>query len=223
MRKQGLTTNDISAVIQDREGSIWIGLLGSGLARWLGYNEWQSWGEREGLSRESMWSITRDASGRLWVGTQFGLNYAEEKRRAAWCGSSQRVAGMDMIRALAAAPDGTLVDRGERRAGCRQLNPRTGEQPRVRSRRQRLNSDNVRHRDGGPAGTGVGLDARRDCSAAWRENQPDSKQIFPAGTQTGEMFHMTMDDRQGQVWAAGARGWRARRAVNGPASPSATD
>jgi ligand-binding sensor domain-containing protein len=31
---QGLTTNDISAVIQDREGSIWLGLLGSGLAGW---------------------------------------------------------------------------------------------------------------------------------------------------------------------------------------------
>jgi len=39
--EQGLTTNDISAVFQDREGSIWLGLLGSGLARWLGYNEWQ--------------------------------------------------------------------------------------------------------------------------------------------------------------------------------------
>ena len=32
------------------------------------------------------------------------------------------------------------------------------------------------------------------------------EQIFPAGTQPGEMFHMTMVDRQGQVWAAGARG-----------------
>ena len=77
--EQGLGTNDISAVMQDREGSIWLGLLGSGLARWLGYDEWQSWSDREGLSRESIWSIARDASGRLWVGTQFGLNYAEER------------------------------------------------------------------------------------------------------------------------------------------------
>src|SRR5208282_1221362 len=56
--KDGLASNDISTVIQDREGSIWVGLLGSGLARWLGYNEWQSWSEAEGLSRESTWSIT---------------------------------------------------------------------------------------------------------------------------------------------------------------------
>jgi len=76
----GLTANDISAVLQDREGSVWIGLLGSGLARWLGYNEWQSWTTHEGLGRESIWSITRDAAGRLWVGTQFGLNYSYERR-----------------------------------------------------------------------------------------------------------------------------------------------
>ena len=59
---QGLTTNDISAVFQDREGSIWLGLLGSGLARWLGYGEWQNWTSHEGLSRESVWSITRDSA-----------------------------------------------------------------------------------------------------------------------------------------------------------------
>ena len=58
--EQGITSNDISAVFQDREGSIWLGLLGSGLARWLGYSEWQSWTAHEGLSRESVWSITQD-------------------------------------------------------------------------------------------------------------------------------------------------------------------
>ena len=77
--EQGLTTNDISAVQQDREGSIWIGLLGSGLARWLGYREWQSWNEHDGLSRESVWALARDSSGRLWVGTQFGLDFFDEQ------------------------------------------------------------------------------------------------------------------------------------------------
>ena len=57
--EQGVTSNDISTVFQDREGSVWLGLLGSGLARWLGYGEWQSWTAHEGFSRESVWSITR--------------------------------------------------------------------------------------------------------------------------------------------------------------------
>ena len=42
----GLGSSGISAVFRDREGNIWLGLLGSGLARWLGYNEWQSWSDR---------------------------------------------------------------------------------------------------------------------------------------------------------------------------------
>ena len=105
--KDGLTTNDISSVVLDQEGSIWIGLLGSGLARWLGYNEWQSWGEAEGLSRESTWSIARDGTGRLWVGSQFGLNYAElAGGKLVW--RQQNLPGLGFIRTLAAAPDGTL-------------------------------------------------------------------------------------------------------------------
>ncbi len=102
----GLGSNDISTVVQDREGSIWLGTLGSGLARWLGYNEWQSWNEREGLSRASIWSVARDTKGDIWVGTQFGLNQSIGKDHVHW--RVQPVAGADMIRALAAAPDGSL-------------------------------------------------------------------------------------------------------------------
>ena len=105
--KDGLTSNEISTVLQDREGSIWIGLLGSGLARWLGYNEWQNWGEAEGLSRESTWSILRDKGGRLWVGSLFGLNYAENAGgKLVW--RQQRLPVDGFIRTMAEGPDGTL-------------------------------------------------------------------------------------------------------------------
>src|SRR5271166_738930 len=122
--KDGLTTNDISAVLQDREGSIWIGLLGSGLARWLGYNEWQNWGEADGLSRESTWSFARDAAGRLWVGTQFGLNYAETSGgKLVW---RQKPLAMDgFIRSLAVGPDGTLWI-GTDPNGLMAMNPANG-------------------------------------------------------------------------------------------------
>jgi ligand-binding sensor domain-containing protein len=122
--KDGLTTNDISGVMQDREGSIWIGLLGSGLARWLGYNEWQSWGEAEGLSRESTWSILRDRGGRLWVGSQSGLNYAETAQgKVVW--RHQLLPGAGFIRSLAAAPDGTMWV-GADPGGLWKLNRTTG-------------------------------------------------------------------------------------------------
>jgi ligand-binding sensor domain-containing protein len=135
--EMGLTANDISAVLQDREGSIWIGLLGSGLARWLGYDEWEGWTTHEGLSRESIWSITRDANNRLWVGTQMGLNYADEggnskssfgtglnKGKLQW--RQMQVPGIDMVRTLAPNPDGSLWVGGEP-GGLRLLNPKTGQ------------------------------------------------------------------------------------------------
>ena len=151
--EQGLTTNDISAVQQDREGSIWIGLLGSGLARWLGYQEWQSWNTQDGLSRESVWAMARDSSGKLWAGTQFGLDYLEARtgparpskpsviegpaasRSVVRASSSEegedgtqiwrhKLEGLE-IRALAAALDGTLWIGGNR-VGLRQLDTRSG-------------------------------------------------------------------------------------------------
>jgi signal transduction histidine kinase/CheY-like chemotaxis protein/streptogramin lyase len=194
--EQGLTTNDISAVMQDREGSIWLGLLGSGLARWLGYNEWESWSEREGLSRESIWSVARDASGRLWVGSQFGLNYAENLAgHLVW--KHQPVDGVEMIRTLAPAPDGSLWI-GAAPGGLRWLNPRTGES-RAYGEENGLKSNNVRH---------VMLDRQGRLWVSTRDGlfwrDPGSPGFKPA--LAGETFYMTMMDRSGAIWAAGGHG-----------------
>ncbi|MEI9814008.1 MAG: two-component regulator propeller domain-containing protein [Acidobacteriota bacterium] len=98
-------SDDISSVLLDREGSIWLGLTGSGLARWLGYGEWQSWTQRDGLSRSSVWSVTKDREGRLWAGTRFGLNYAVEKDgKLVW--KQQPTPGVEWARSLAPAADG---------------------------------------------------------------------------------------------------------------------
>ena len=198
--KEGLTSNDISAVMQDREGSIWIGLLGSGLGRWLGYNEWQSWSDREGLSRESIWSVARDVSGRLWVGSQFGLNYAVERGgRLEW--KQQAIPGVEMIRTLAPAPDGTLWI-GASPGGLLQLNPRTGV-ARSFGAAQGITTNNVRHvmvdGDGRVwASTRNGL-FRGGASGKFEE-------VIPPDARPGEVFHMTMADSKGNLWAAGSRG-----------------
>jgi len=194
--QQGLTTNDIAAVMQDREGSIWLGLLGSGLARWLGYNEWQGWSDREGLSRESIWSVARDAQGRLWVGSQFGLNYAETRNgRLTW--RQQPLAGVEMIRTLAPAPDGSLWI-GAAPGGLLRLDPRTGA-TRSFGEADGLDSNNVRH---------VMLDR---SGAVWVSTR-DGLFRRAAGARNftemlgGETFYMTLADRSGAVWAAGAHG-----------------
>jgi len=71
----------------------------------LGYKEWKSWNEEEGLSRASIWSIARVHAVPLG-GTQFGLNRSiQEKGRIRFQRSRLEV---DMIRTLLATPDGGL-------------------------------------------------------------------------------------------------------------------
>jgi signal transduction histidine kinase/CheY-like chemotaxis protein len=204
--EQGVTSNDISTVFQDREGSVWLGLLGSGLARWLGYGEWQSWTAHEGLSRESVWSITRDGSGRMWVGTQFGLNYAEEKGgRLIW--KQLPVEGLEMVRALASNPDGTLWIGGEP-GGLRLFNPRS-KQIRVFGKADGLPIGGVRSvlvdRHGlvwVSANTGLFRSRAPVRSAGMAEFE----QQFPPGTRQDEKFLKIIEDVRGQVWAAGDSG-----------------
>ena len=71
--KVGLRTSMTSAVLEDREGSLWVALIGAGVARWLGYGEWEAWTTAQGLPSNLIWSIRRDRKGALWVGTSLGL------------------------------------------------------------------------------------------------------------------------------------------------------
>ncbi|HEV1283840.1 MAG TPA: two-component regulator propeller domain-containing protein, partial [Bryobacteraceae bacterium] len=206
--KDGLTSNDISTVIQDREGSIWIGLLGSGLARWLGYNEWQSWGEAEGLSRESTWSILRDASRRLWVGSLFGLNYAENiGGKLVW--RQQPLPGVDgFIRTMAEAPDGTLWI-GTDPNGLLAMNRKTGRLRKI-GEEQGLKNTRLRHvavdQEGRIwAATYRGLFRSTGRDGARFEQVSLAGTDLP-GTDPAEMFHMTLADREGRIWVAGDRG-----------------
>ncbi|MBX9600915.1 MAG: response regulator [Bryobacteraceae bacterium] len=74
----GLPANGVSTLFQDREGSVWIGTLGLGLARWVGHTEWRTWSPEDGLGRQPVGAIVRDGSGRLWVSQRLRLFRGEE-------------------------------------------------------------------------------------------------------------------------------------------------
>ena len=71
----GLTRYDISGLFVDREGSLWIGVVGHGLMRWVGQDQWEAYTEANGLSDDIVWATMRDRNGRLWIGTESGLDY----------------------------------------------------------------------------------------------------------------------------------------------------
>ena len=77
--RSGLARDDVTTILADREGSLWVGFAGLGLQRWLGYGEWETWSAAEGLPHESVWAIHRDKSGRLWVGTNGGLGFSSTR------------------------------------------------------------------------------------------------------------------------------------------------
>ncbi len=80
-KSQGLATSATTTVLQDREGSIWIGCAGAGLARWKGYRQWESWTDRDGLGNDNVWAITRDSAGQMWAGNDVGLFRMRPSRR----------------------------------------------------------------------------------------------------------------------------------------------
>src|SRR6185437_9044724 len=46
----GLVVPSVAWAMEDREGSIWVGMIGGGLARWLGAGEWENWTSQQGLA-----------------------------------------------------------------------------------------------------------------------------------------------------------------------------
>ena len=110
-RREGLT-GAVNAALVDREGSLWIGLAGEGLARRLGQGAFRGGGEDEGLANNLVWAIARGGTskgtGALWVGTEEGLNRIDPRDESIRTYRRKDGLGGDAMQALAAFPDGRL-------------------------------------------------------------------------------------------------------------------
>ena len=71
----GLSNFEVQGLFVDREGSIWMGVVGHGLLRWVGEDRWEAYTQADGLSDNLVWAATRDHENRLWIGTESGLNW----------------------------------------------------------------------------------------------------------------------------------------------------
>jgi two-component system, sensor histidine kinase ChiS len=70
-RTQGLNQDDISAIVQDRAGNLWIGTYGAGIVRFDGSN-FSHFDEKTGLPDNHVLSLFIDNDGLVWVGTRLG-------------------------------------------------------------------------------------------------------------------------------------------------------
>ena len=106
-RQRGLRDENAVATLEDREESVWIGLAGGGLARWLGRNVWESWTMDQGLPSDLVWNIRRDKRGALWVATSLGLARIDRLGRVRSWTQKDGLGGAN-VRWLAESSDGSM-------------------------------------------------------------------------------------------------------------------
>ncbi|MFN7918574.1 MAG: ATP-binding protein [Bryobacteraceae bacterium] len=202
---EGLPAHSAGSLLVDREGSVWIGTVGTGLFRWLGYRQWEAWTRFEGLDDPYVWSVVRDKRGRVWVGTDTGI-FATDPSASNTFSKAEPSEGS--VYALAETPDGA-VWAGDNRGALMRILPG--------SRAFRF-------------GTAAGIDLRnirRIFYASDRrlwllgsfgifrstadpvETAPRSlrfERIVPEGTTDRDSFWEGVQDSRGRLWLGSTKG-----------------
>jgi PAS domain S-box-containing protein len=205
-RQRGMRSDITGAVLEDREGSVWIGLIGSGVARWLGRGVWESWKTSEGLPSDLVWNIRRDKKGALWVGTSLGLTRLDGSGQTRTWTRKDGLGG-DNVRWLAETSDGSIWA-AMKPGGLARIDPVSGK-IRLAGPKDgvRCDPEDVfvdRHeRLWLPTGCGLFLNDRPSVSNRFiRVETPES---------FGRAAWKVMDDTQGTVWITNRTGlWSLR-------------
>jgi signal transduction histidine kinase/CheY-like chemotaxis protein len=114
----------VYSVLRDREGSIWLGLAGRRLAKWRGYEEWESFTAESGLGSELVFSILLPGNGTLLVGTADGL-FTGRKTGDQWTWQRDARVGRTPVVTLHLEQDGSLW-LGTSDHGMARIDARTG-------------------------------------------------------------------------------------------------
>ena len=207
---QGLSAAPLSTLLVDHEGDVWMGLVGHGAARWLGYGSWESWTAAQGLGSPIVWGVLRDEKNRVWVAEERGVSLSDESRtRFRSVTGSLKDAGRSMQgitedrhgRIWAVSGQGVVI----------RIDPTTlkiERYPDLPSGHQIFADRQGRVW----ISTEQGLYVMNDEAAAGAK----AARVDLAGTPATDVYRVT-EDRQGNLWAAGLGGlfemsggaWRA--------------
>ncbi len=73
----------VKAILQDRQGTMWLGTVGQGLIR-VRDDRFESFSRKDGLSSDDVEALAEDREGNLWVGTSNGFDRFREPKVAKW-------------------------------------------------------------------------------------------------------------------------------------------
>jgi diguanylate cyclase (GGDEF)-like protein len=122
-QRNGLSQSYLSTLFVDREGTIWIGVVGHGLIHWAGQDQWEGYTDSNGLTDDIVWASMRDSTGRMWFGTESGLDWmgAGEQTAHLW-----RSPGISTVRAFALAEGARgAIWMGSESGSLVQIDPKT--------------------------------------------------------------------------------------------------
>lgn len=206
-KAQGLPADPTSGVLVDQEGSIWIGLLGFGVARWLGYQQWESWTAADGLTNDTIWAIRRDANRDLWVGTDLGLNrlHISAEGKPSWRAWTERegIKG-NKVRCVLEGEDGVIWT-GSSPGGVSRLDPGTGAVTTFGARDGITNDRITKLKLDSKGGLWVGTRGGVFHGVAEGRRMRFQRVELPLST-PDEIFFDAMVDREGRWWFCGSRG-----------------
>jgi ligand-binding sensor domain-containing protein len=74
----GLTNDDIRAIMQDQNGIIWVGTYGGGVCKYDNGN-WSYIQVKNGLLDNRIYSIEEDEYGDIWIGTALGISVVSDE------------------------------------------------------------------------------------------------------------------------------------------------
>jgi len=206
-KAQGLPADPTSGVLVDQEGSIWIGLLGFGVARWLGYQQWESWNAADGLTNDTIWAIRRDANRDLWVGTDLGLNrlHIGAEGKPNWRAWTERD-GINGNKVRCVLEDqGGIIWTGSSPGGVSRLDPNTGAVTTYGARDGITNDRITKLKLDSQGGLWVGTRGGVFHGVAQGRRMHFQRVELPLST-PNEIFFDAMVDRQGRWWFCGSRG-----------------
>ena len=193
--RSGLTYNGVSELLTDREGALWLGTLGSGLKRWLGYGEWTSWVTGKGLEDESIWAMASASNGVMWLGGDSGVYRQSGKE------FTQLALEKAAYNGLVATGDGTIWA-GNNKGNLYQI-PING-------------AIRQFHLNGVRSVRGLFLDKSNYlwiCATpgVWRSSKPIGEggvqfERVAVGKDSSETFYQGMVRANGQIWLVGSNG-----------------
>ena len=203
----GLRSSITTAVLRDRSGSLWIGLAGAGLARWIGPAQWESWTKAQGLPSNLIWNILRDRKGSVWIATNAGLARIDSGKVTRIWAKKDGLAG-DNVRWLGETSDGAIWEVSEP-GGLARVDPATGNATPVGSR------DGL---DAVAAHRGLVDHAGRlwvvSRSGLYRNDAPAKTRRFTKVNPPGALpigAWAAAEDAHGTIWIASPDGlWRLR-------------